>query len=355
MKLIKDKILLPILALLLVMGGCNKKEFEGKQILVASDSFKIIENLSASNAEPNFNSDSVYFTAKFSEAVTTSLTLTGLTSGAQKTFSFSKVNELSAINTLWNGTHDGLYFFRTGEDVVATLSFYGIETVQYDTLKIKEALVYSDEIHYPLQGGGFEDNADNGPIKYPYWIPYGQTITSGLSKVLTNEIVQVQGYQSYRMANEATSPGYQGGMDNEVAIWNGSEAFPEFLPLPSDPDSVYFSIYLYGLGEAADKIVIEFKEADGDHETNENGRDDGVQVIQTLEHEGWELFTYKYSNLPFSTYAPGGGSGNKIHEPHRIVRVAYSLEITETVPRYGEATFDYSIFTVGRAFDPSKF
>lgn len=350
----KNKYLLFLLSILLI-ASCNKKDFEGKEIVIASDAFTIITDLEVSDNSPDFNSEAIHFTAKFSEEVTATLVLKGLESGAEKSFIIGKTNELSETNTLWNGTHDGLYFFRTGEKVVSILSFYGSEIVQYDTLMIASSLVYSDDIHFPLQGGGFEDNTSNGPIKYPDWILYGNESFVDVSSVVTGEIIQVQGSQSFKMAANATTAGYQGGMDNEVAIWNGTEADPVFLPLPADPDSVYFSIYLYGTGESADKIVVEFKEADGDNETNLNGRDDGVQIIQSLGHTGWQLFTYKYSTLPFSTYVPGGGNGNKIHEPHRIVRVAYSLEVTETVPRYGEAIFDYSIFTVGRPFDPSKF
>ena len=350
-----------LLSVFLIVG-CNKKEFAGGEIIVASEGFSVLENLTASDYTPDFDAGAIHFTAKFSEKVTAKLVINGLESGASKNITLTETDELSIDNALWSGTHDDLYFFRTGEQVVATLSFYGTEIIQIDTLIIDQSLSYNNDSHIPLQGGDFENDADgSGPIKYPDWVLYGPGDFLIESQVLTSEIIQVQGEQSFRMAANASANGYQGGMDNEVAVWYGQiihgpgTIIPEFLPLPADPDSVYFAIYLYGTGEAADKIVIEFAEADGDNETFVPGQCDGVQVIQPLDHVGWKLFSYKYSTLPFSSYAPGGGNGNKIHEPDRIVRVSFSLEITETAPRYGEAISDFSIFTIGHVFNPSKF
>ncbi len=348
LKFKKYKVLL-FLASVFLTFGCNKKDIDGREVHPASADFKVTENLVLSDGSPDFTAGTMSLTAKFSEEVTCLVTLKGLESGAEKTFSLLKTSVLDAQNTKWNGTHDGLYFFRKGEKVAVDMSFFGSDLVQKDTLIIDEVQTFTNATHFPLNNAGFEVE----PIAYP-WVVYGTPMFG----VVSDEIVQVQGKNAFRMGADATKTGYQGGMDSEVWNYSGTPLAPldtTFFPFSSNPDELYFNIYLYGRGVAADKMIIEFKEADGAHKKNLNGRDDGVQIIQTMGHEGWKLFSYQYSALPFSTYAPGGGSGNKVREPHKIFRVAFSLEITETAPRYGDAIFDFPIFTIGKPFNPSKF
>jgi hypothetical protein len=351
-----NKVLIGLL-LLSSITACNEEDFIGNPIEVAPADFEVTTPLKVSKASLSFNTDVLELECKFNAEVTTNVIITGLESGAEYKYVLSNTDEINSSNFSWKGQHSGLYFFKSGEKAQVKIEFYGAsDALQLDTVTIVKSQSFKDEFHYPLAGGDFEDRGDGSEIiSYPYWIVYGKGEYLAVSGLSSEEIMQVQGVNSFRMASDALTPGYQGGMDNETAIIEGTDADPIFPPFPANADSVYFNIYLYGYGEGADKIVIEFKEADGVNETNKNGRDDGVQIIQTLEHEGWELFSYRYSQLPFSTYAPGGGSGNKTHEPHRIFRVAFSLEVTESAPRYGEATYDFPIFTIGKPFDPANY
>jgi hypothetical protein len=67
-------ILLLFLAALMVVG-CNKKDTEGTEITPVTEAFQIEEAFKVSNSNPDFVKEAIYFTAEFSEEVTSVITI----------------------------------------------------------------------------------------------------------------------------------------------------------------------------------------------------------------------------------------------------------------------------------------
>ena len=71
----------------------------------------------------------------------------------------------------------------------------------------------------------------------------------------------------------------------------------------------------------------------------------------SVDWDGWRLLSLDYSQLPAADGQFGGGNGNKIHQPDKIV----SLEILLlSDPNLGEALadLDYMIWTTGGPLNP---
>lgn len=320
---------------MIALTSCHTKDdFLGAEIVKASDNFKVTSTLTIDEDSPNFTIGQ-YSTLnlQYNERVTTNVVYTGCESGAVSAFTFVD-DHIDSSNVSWTGGHDGVFFFREGEKVKVSVSFLGSSITLMDTIEVGRANSFTNEYTKPLVDGDFES-----AIGWPNWSAYAGPLSE---RIEPNP--SVQGTSAFKFEFNATTTGYQGGMDNESG---------GFYSLSSDPDSVWFNIYLLGEGDPTAQIVIEFKEGDAPNSTNQNGRDDGVQIIQNLGHEGWQLFSYKYGSIPFSTVAAFGGAGNKKHEPHRIVRTAFSCDVTETGNK--RVIYDFPVFTLGGPFDPSKF
>lgn len=320
---------------LMTLTSCHTdEEFMGAEIVKASDNFKVTSGLTIVEDSPNFTiGQYTTLSLQYNERVTTTVKYTGCESGATRAYTFVD-DHIDSSNVNWTGGHDGVFFFREGEKVKVSVSFLGSSKTFLDTLEVGRANPFTNEFTKPLADGDFED-----PIGWPNWSSYAGTLSD-----IIQPTPSVQGTGAWKFEFNATTTGYQGGMDNESG---------GFYNLSSDPDSVWFNIYLFGEGDPSARIVIEFKEADAPNTSNQNGRDDGVQIIQDLGHEGWQLFSFKYSSIPFSTVAAFGGGGNKKYEPNRIVRTAFSCDVTETGNK--RVIYDFPVFTLGGPFDPSKF
>ena len=371
-------LLLPSLIFLII--GCNKKEVDGIEITPATEGFSITEDLVLSNSNPDFTKDPVYFTAMFSEVVTSVITIKGLESGAEKRISVEKASELDATNTSWNGNHDGLYFFKNGEEVSYTLSFYGSEIVVVDTLAIKKEYDF-DVVGKTLviPNGNFNDDLgwQNG-----WWLDMNtkyeniEDFNFGWYGIEETKVFPVQGDKFVQFyGTRVDSSAYIGG-----ASAGARDAV--YFDLPADPERVWINIYAYGYGDThtnnylllaeSDRCddceeVDEYTTVDGltepipdgviDKEQNLPGFDDSMQWEIPSDHYGWKLFSVKYSRLPFATFCvngkEGGGCGNGVREPNRVDIVAFSFE-SDDPSKPSHALIDQVIFTIDGPFDPSK-
>ena len=110
---------------------------------------------------------------------------------------------------------------------------------------------------------------------------------------------------------------------------------------------------MYLLLLEADSVGLE-----APHPTNAAGVDDGMLWTIPSDHEGWELHSIKYSDIPFPTYCipgvEGGGCGNKVREPNRVDLLALSFE-SEDFEKKSFAAIDFLMFTIDEPLDPSKF
>ena len=345
----KYNIFLLMLSVFMIVG-CNKKDIDGREIASASSALVLIDTIKPSDVEPDFTNEAIYFTSKFSEEVTATITITGLESGATKVISVDKTSQLDSLNASWNGNHDGLYFFKTGEQVLLELSFYGSELIDSDTLVIAKSYDFVvEDVTFDVPNGDFEsENA-------AWWVDGVSTFwnsTFGL------DIPAVQGdYFLYSEGIRTSEGAYIGGASSGAR--NG-----DFYELPFDASRVWVNVYAHGFGPSNShtNYIVSFHEADSigleePNLTNAVGRDDNMGWQIPMDHTGWELKSIRYSDIPFPTYCvpgvEGGGCGNKVRESNRIDLISVSFESDEEIMSYG--AIDFIVFTLDRPLDPSKF
>lgn len=343
--------------LLTILFACKREavDYLGPAYISAPEGFAVT-GFTATPSPVDFTASVVNFNAVFSSNVTWNLTITGQTSGAVKKYS-SISNGLN--NFIWSGTHDGLTFFRTGETAIATLSFFGTTYTASTNIIITKARDFKLYGRFPI-GGDFEDPKivepqPVAPFYSPYWASFNYptaiaNVQQGVDSVAVdyngNPVPSVQGKKYY----------YIKGKGDQSNFVSGLQYFGAIVPkLPATPDDIWVNAYLYGTGDANATVELEFQEDDKNTGPGYNGKiDDAFVAYVTLNHVGWKLFSFKYSDLTPSKNADFGGSGNHIHEPERLKSFDI-IAIKASKPDSPiEVYYDFPIITVGGPFDPSK-
>jgi hypothetical protein len=126
-----------LITIILMLGACKHENVKsiGPALFIATDGFKVTKAFSASNEFVSFNTDSVWFDAKFNEEVNWEITIKGVTSKAVKKIS-GHSDSLHSKNSLWTGEHSGKYFFKAGETAIAELYIFGSKQTWKDTITI---------------------------------------------------------------------------------------------------------------------------------------------------------------------------------------------------------------------------
>ncbi len=324
----KMKILiLQLVALAICLSSCNKTEIEGMEALSIDQDVNTL-SIKTNNDRPNFTSgDTLYFIGDLTKTVSVTIKITGTESGAIKTFQLN-ASELNAQNSSWYGGSSTLIGFQE-ELCDVQISFIGSGTIILDQIKIIGITSFEDDNTINLKSNGFED------------ISSTESLTN-CAKV--NDFVAPQG-------KIAVSVPY-GSQNSYLYLGEDNLGSGYFYDLPIDPKRVWFNIYVFGTGDANARMFIEFKEADQDNLAYQNGRDDGVQAFIPLSHQGWQLFSFRYSDLGFSSVSAFGGSGNKTHEPGKIQRTTYNFENDGSE---GVFYFDLPIYTIDHPFDSNNY
>ena len=341
---------------LIILFSCKRenKEFLGPAFISASNGF-VVNSFTGSPSPVDFTLTSVYFNASFSNSVTWKLTIMGNESCAKK--DFVGISN-SVINLEWKGTHDGVYFFKKGETVTATLTFFGTTYTSVLNILISKPRNFTTYGQFPLIGD-FENPLlvePQPPLYSPYWASFNYptpiaNVNQGCDSAAVdyngNLVPSVQGKKYYFIK----------GKGAQAAFVSGIQYFGALTPvMPADPDNVWVNIYIYGTGDANAGVELEYQEADFDGtQSGYQGTDDDAFTAKfSLGHKGWKLFSFKYSSLTPSLNAPFGGSGNKKHEPEKLISFDLVLVKKLNPTASIEVYFDYPIITVGGPFNPSK-
>lgn len=342
------------LLIIITVLSCTRKstDYIGPAYISAPEGFAVI-SFTSSVTTADFNpASAVTFDAAFTSSVSWTLTLTGQTSGAVRVFQGIS-NGFAGLQ--WFGEHDGVYFFRKDENVTATLSFFGTTTMGQTPapITITEAPVYTVCGGKFSRYGDFEDatkitGANN-------WFPFSnpttpianvdQGVASAAIDYTGHVVPSVEGKQYYYIKGLGAQPTFVSGMQYTRTS--------SFTGLPADASQVWVNIYLYGTGDPNAGVELEYQESDIDGAPGYQGTDDDAFVARiTLNHKGWKLFSFKYSDLTPSLNADFGGSGNKIHEPDRLrswdIVVVKKTNANSPIEVY----FDYPIISVGGPFKP---
>lgn len=345
--------IVPVLIALVFACTRQKPDYIGPAYISAPEGFTV-NNFNSSTSTIDFNpATSMTFSADFSNSVSWTLTLTGQTSGA--------VHVVKGISNgfpiiEWFGEHDEVNFFRTGENVVATLSFFG--TDMKSTTPSPITIIEAPDYKVCGKFSNFGDFEDATKITNTNkWFPFSNPVTpianvqQGVASAAVdykgNIVPAAEGLQYYYIKGLGAQPTFVSGMQyTNTATLSG---------LPANADDVWVNIYLYGTGDPNAGVEIEYQEADliGGTQPGYQGTDDDAFVARvTLSHMGWKLFSFRYSDLTPSLNASFGGSGNKIHEPNRLrswdIVVVKKTDANSPIEVY----FDYPIITVGGPFKP---
>jgi hypothetical protein len=122
---------------LFLLGACKREDVKsiGPALYIATDGFKVTKAFGASNEYVSFNTDSVWFDAKFNEEVSWEITIKGEVSKAVMKIT-GHSDSLLKQNALWTGEHSEKYFFKAGETAIAELYIFGVKQTWKDTITI---------------------------------------------------------------------------------------------------------------------------------------------------------------------------------------------------------------------------
>lgn len=328
---------------------CERPETVGPEYALAPEGFGV-NTYSMGSSSANFATAKDTFYATFTHNVSWTITLKGAVSGATKTITgTSQFIDGSNPSWLWDGSHDGLYFFRNGEKVGATISFLGSNYTLTDSILITGTKPFKDIVVIDFE-------------TTPGWIAYGDAGDSPNGFQVLAEGFPLSSYipgRTFSKSIQGTKAHYWYSLDVNGSFFGGGGkrtlTAGERAQLPTSPDSLYFNVYVYGLGNANSKLNFGASEDDNDGPafTHEPASDDEFQVQITLDHVGWKLFSFKYTDFIPGANPSFGGNGNKTHEPKRIVEVTFGL-ISAPKSNFVEAIIDFPVLTFGAPFDPAK-
>lgn len=327
---------LSIILLCLVVLSCNKPKdsFVGPEYSTVSSDFRVEAAFSADKASVNFQSENQFFSAQFSERASWSMRLEGEESKAVKEIKgLSSV--IDASNSAWNGSHDGLKFFKS-EKVIATLTLLGSDK-EYQTVFNIAGVKNSPEA--VKLGNGFEDFI---PYTYEYaYSPFNDGDELSFFDITKEEVIH--GDYAFKLAGIDVNKNYYLGLVRRRFSQNR---------LVSPPSEVWFNVYVFGNGDKTSKLKIAGKEDEnGNNIYDDADKEDSWEFEIPLDHKGWKLVSVKYSDFVRSTEKGFGDSGNGIREPSKIAAVDFAL-LTSLPGSYAEAIFDYPTITEKQPFKP---
>ncbi|HXA02695.1 MAG TPA: hypothetical protein VNW99_11945 [Cytophagaceae bacterium] len=354
-----------VLILITIIFSCkrdDKSGYIGPELITApsgfiATNFTALPNLPAS---VNFAAGgTVIFTANFSTRVTYIITLTGLSSTARKVL---KATGSDPSGVTWDGDHDGLYYFRSGEKVEATLTFFNSDIILKDTVQIAAGgtkkfgvLINSYEAH-----GGYLGGSGVFDGRWP-----NKTTDPGINDVLYGDTASLGNPLGYKLRPiEGTCVYTMDGIDHDGNYYLMSalqeQIYMYQLNLTSvSPDNLYFNIYIYSYGVTGSRISINFEEDDAYDITNpfvnhnfDQTKDDVYKLIMVLPDKvGWYLYSVKYSDIPLSADANEGMNGNKIHEPQKLWGINL-VHLSLQPGIHSKLSIDNARFTIGKSLPP---
>ena len=323
-----------LLAALLLTGlaGCKTDDFDGPGLQDLYGEFELLEPMTLSRNTVDFAAgETVHFTAAFSKIIAWQVTITGLRTGAQKVIT-GKSSTVTASNSLWTGTTTVFPLFRA-EDCAVMMTFLNEPDTLRDTLTI---------VTPKTNAGVLIDDFERGlNPTYNNWGLHGVNFY-----IDSTQHAAAQGDFYFRL-NGTVNWDY---LINKITIPPSGGL--TYFALPGNPAGLNFNTFIYGEAAKGNTLLkFEFREDENGDGTHNPATEDRYDYQMSVDWDGWRLLSLDYSQLPAADGQFGGGNGNKIHQPDKIV----SLEILLlSDPNLGEALadLDYMIWTTGGPLNP---
>ena len=290
--------------------SCEKEGIEGPNLNDLFGELNIIEEFQIINDSVSFNSETTYFTAKFSKIVDWKISIRGLNSGAKKVI-LGKSNEINASNSMWRGEVTYLPFF-VDESCEVKLTFPSHTDTIIDSLIINEPKIYGNGTEVII--ADFEAG----------WNPnFGEFFNSGMVR----KIESPGAGQGLRYMVQESAPN---GCPWDWLIGYVDYYFDYWLQpqvLNPNPDQVYFNIMIKGDSTLSPDnapnslFKIEFREDEDQNGYWSQSEEEMLFYEFLVDWNGWKMISLKYSDLEISSDPNMGGNGNKIREPNKISNV----------------------------------
>lgn len=322
-----------------------KEKSIGPNIGIASKEFSVTTSFTASTGSVNFNTGpNPTFAAQFNEKVSFTITIKGTVSGATKTIR-GLSDQINASNSLWDGTSDFIFF--SAEPCIAELTVLG-----------KDEVIGSDSIVITApRKGTFVANFENF------------SLTAGVGFWEANEKIYCgksdtafEGLKGYKMEGVDTKGGGFIGLSyvqpttitNAYYNKNGfslgaGKVYYGYNGL-SDPDSLWFNIFIYGTGDPHAMMYVKFKQDDNTDGSYSDPTENGFEwQVMDISHTGWKRYSVNYSTIMVSGNQAYGGGGDQVHRPNRIQSIELALWSKQ---KNGQVSiiYDYPVFTYGKPF-----
>jgi hypothetical protein len=323
-------IIFAVLGGFIMLTACDQPEQIGPSVKEIYGPLSVTTPFAVSNSNPNFSTGAtIYFTAKFANTTSWTITITGPTSGATKTISgISK--DINSTNSKWDGTANSVPSFKVGEVATATLTFANSSTVYTKTITIAgvkdldaDGVIVTDFGGTPTQISSWESD----------W-PASVTTNTTYSQPDGNAYMYMSG-TPWQGGPPVNSP----YVDFISILPSQSDIdYGAYFPLYADASKVFFNIMVYGNGASSNnwlKVIL--------HEDGGNSRSIDIRPDWT----GWKLLSYNYKSDFLST-------STAIPMPNRITSVQLVL-LSESKVLPGPAVnvaFDHIIFTHNKPYQP---
>ena len=368
------------IALTALIGGalfsCTKQDNLGPEIKTATSSFQFDESFTATSTSLHMllTNTPVKFKANFNEEVSWTIRLEGQRSGA-----YWEKKGLSDViaeeDAQWTGQSTSINHFLIGEDVGATLSILGHDSVySVDSIEVvsinefaQSPIEYRNGVKHVLI-----DDFDNN-------FSFVNNMVEGLApdqndvdvSFRVSEEVVLSGTQSYYMrGRDINDNSWSGGINSATLLemYKGQDSTD--LPVDSgvNPDELFFNIFIYGTGKPNTTIQMKVYELDAkvgtasedvnsvmdvyrfasndDNVYNQNVNDGYIFDIE-VTWTGWKLVSVPYSDFRVSNSPTAGANGDRVKESFRIVGFGISLLSFPTSGQLTEAYIDRVTMTYG--------
>lgn len=304
-----------ILTMVLVLfNSCkhdNFNDFVGPAHCPPS-TFKILQNLQASNDTVNFLNENLTLSARFSEPISWTVTIKGTVSNAVKTYS----GKSDTISIEWKGNPGSSVFFKE-ETVTAELSVAcfpkDVQTVYIDQP--------NNFINYGVLVSDFDGLGEGGTWSfYPAYTEGGQWLAAP-AVVNAPSDPSPQGGAYYFLNGKASSESwFIGGAFHFNSLLNKLGT--------TNPEEVYFNAFVNFNSVNSTSLAITILQKTGGKKT---------LVIAKDHWSGWKLVSFKLSDVG-------------VVNPNNVTGVDFGIGPTPEQGLPASVKYDFIIFTKGEPF-----
>jgi hypothetical protein len=371
-----------LLSLIIAGIGCKREEPIGAEYVTAPDNLEVL-SFGADKDAYNLANEPVKFSGKLSHRVSWIITLKGTESGAVKEIR-GLSDSISPATTTWNGNHDGLYFFKKGETVVAELSFIrskrnltredsfvlnGTRSYGNSIVLFYDGFEYTPELLSAADPGKVPFDADTLGAKSIDFPEDGERIHIERFDTTTKTPFRpVQGNNSFYLYGvDGNKTYFIAGVRHYYPDAADTIAHTYFnFPPGTTNEDLYFNFYIYGTGNGTTRAAIACAEDDNGDNTYVDKSTPGTGFVKAggrsedvweypfkITWTGWKLMSVRYSDFQRSVSPDYGGTGNGVRQLKQIKKITFNL-LSDPPGNAAEYYVDFPIITFGAPFDPTK-